>query len=139
MARAQCVLPGDAHLVLSLSVVVISSKPFQRTVYNLIASNFDNFLFSQFIFARVNMMFRSSTDEVSTSGAEASESAQTSETGRRSGNALSFMGSGNFSEEPVSSSSSHQRVEDETTSSSHDPLLPRTTSSGDVVASSNLC
>lgn len=78
------------------------------------------------------MMFRSSTDEVSTSGAEASESGQTSETGRRSGNALSFKESTNFSEESVPSSSSHQRVEDETTSASHGPLLPRITS-GDVV------
>lgn len=74
-------------------------------------------------------MFRSSTDEVSTSGAEASESGQTSETGRRSGNALSLKESTNFSEESVPSSSSHQRVEDETTSASHGPLL----SSGDVV------
>lgn len=84
------------------------------------------------------MMFRSSTDEVSTSGAEDTESGQTWETGRRSGNTLSFMESTNFSEESVPSSSSRQRVEGETTSDSHGPLLPRITS-GDVVTSSNLC
>lgn len=84
------------------------------------------------------MMFRSSTDEVSTSGAEASESGQTSETGRHSGNVLSFKESTNFSEESFPSTPSHQRVEDETTSASHIPLQSRI-SSGDVVASSNLC
>lgn len=76
------------------------------------------------------MMFRSSTDEVSTSGAEASESNQTSETWRN-GNTRSFKESTNFTEESIPSSSCHQRKED-TTTTSHEPLVPRIPS-GNVV------
>lgn len=84
------------------------------------------------------MMFRSSTDEVPTSGAEASESGQTSETCQRGENAVSFYESTPFREESVTTSSSHQREEDGTTSASHGHMPPQITS-GDAMAGSSLC
>lgn len=74
-------------------------------------------------------MFRSSTDDI-TGGADSSESGHASGPSTLGGNKVDLNQSTSFNVMSVSSSSSHQSVEEGSTSSRHSPLLPRI-SSGD--------
>lgn len=74
-------------------------------------------------------MFRSSTGKI-TGGADTSESGHTSGPSPPGGNRVALNESTSFNVMSVSSSSSHQSVEEGSTSSSHGPPIRRVASGG---------